>query len=134
VAEAARAVSLWLAGVMAMAVLSLQLAPVLAPTIGGGAGLAPEFVRLFNAGLWAAALLDTLTAPALLARRGAWTLARACLLLCAAGLAAMASGYAAGLVLAALLIGLALKGSRDRRPRICWPCAWPHRAAPYGSR
>ncbi len=92
---------------MALAVLALQLVPVLAPAIGHSAGLAPGFVGVFNAGLWAAAMAGTLAAPALLARTDAWTIARASLLLCAAGAGAAASGQVAGLVAAALLIGLA---------------------------
>ena len=106
-ADPARAVSFWLAGVMALAVLALQTVPVLAPAIGAATGLAPGFVGAFNAGVWAAALFGTLAAPGLLVRASAWRLSQACLLLCAAGLVAVASGHPAGLGLAACCIGLA---------------------------
>ncbi len=92
---------------MALAVLALQTVPVLAPAISGATGLAPGFVGPFNAGVWAAALVGTVAAPMLLVRAPAWRLTQACLLLFAAGLAAVASGQAAGLVLAALCIGFA---------------------------
>ncbi len=105
-ADASRGVSLWLAGVMTLAVFSLQVVPVLAPAIAADTGLAPAFVGAWNAGLWAAALVGTLVAPALLSRTGAWTLAQGCLLLCAAGATAVASGQVAGLVAGAVLIGL----------------------------
>jgi MFS family permease len=104
--DPARSVSFWLAAVMALAVLALQVVPVLAPAIGDATGLAPGFVGLFNAGVWAAALAGTLAAPALLVRVDAWTLSRSCMLLCAAGVAMAATGHAAGLVAGALLIGL----------------------------
>jgi MFS family permease len=107
VSDPARAVAVWLAGVMALAVLALQAVPVLAPAIGGAAGLAPGFVGAFNAGVWAAALVATGVAPWLLAQVPAWRLTQACLLLCAAGLACVAGGHAVWLVLAALCIGLA---------------------------
>jgi MFS family permease len=103
----ARPVSLWLAGVMALAVLSLQVVPVLAPAIGGGPGLDPAVVGVFNSGVWAAALAGTLAAPRLLARVDAWWLTRGCMVLCAFGVACVASGHTAGLIVAALLIGLA---------------------------
>ncbi len=104
--DASRGVSLWLAGVVSLAVLSLQVVPVLAPAIAAASGLAPAFVGAWSAGLWAAALVGTLCAPVLLARSNAWALSRACLLLCAAGALAVASGHVAGLVLGAVLIGL----------------------------
>jgi hypothetical protein len=107
VADPARAVAFWLAGVVALAALSLQVVPVLAPAIGAATGLAPGFVGLYNASVWAAALVGTVAAPMLLVRWPSWRLAQACLVLCAAGLAAVATGQAAGLVLAALAIGLA---------------------------
>lgn len=105
-ADPARAASLWLGGVMALAVLSLQVVPVLAPAIALAAGLSPAFVGGWSAALWAAALLGTVAAPWLLVRRDAWRVARACLALCAAGVACTASGHAAGLALGALLIGV----------------------------
>jgi MFS family permease len=106
VGDPARAVSLWLAGVMALAVMCLQVVPVLAPEIAGAAGLAITFVGPFNAGVWTAALVGTMAAPLLLARFDAWTLSRSCMLLCAAGVGAVASGHVAGLALGAVLIGL----------------------------
>ena len=110
VVDPAASVSLWLAAVMAMAVLCLQVVPVLAPTIAADAGLPATFVGAYGGGLWAAALISTAAAPALLARFGAWSLAQACLWLCVGGVLAATSvtgsGQAAGLVLAAVLIGL----------------------------
>ncbi len=106
VVDPAASVSLWLAAVMAMAVLCLQVVPVLAPTIAAEAALPPTFVGAYGGGLWAAALISTAAAPALLARFGGWSLAQACLWLCVAGVLAATSGHPAGLLLAALLIGL----------------------------
>jgi MFS family permease len=106
VGDPARAVSFWLAGVMALAVLCLQVVPVLAPAIAVTAGLPNTFVGPFNAGVWAAALAGTLAAPQLLSRFDAWRLSGSCMLLCAAGVAAVVSGHAAGLALGAVLIGL----------------------------
>lgn len=105
-ADPARAAALWLGGVMALAVIALQAVPVLGPAIAQAADLPPAFVGSWSAAVWAAALVGTLVAPALLARRDAWWLARACLLLCAAGVACAASGRPAGMVIGALLIGL----------------------------
>ncbi|WP_326541510.1 MFS transporter [Pseudorhodoferax sp.] len=91
---------------MALAVFALQAVPVLGPAIAQAAGLPPAFVGAWSAAVWSAALVGTLAAPPLLARHDAWWLARACLLLCAAGVACVASGHLAGLVIGALLIGL----------------------------
>ncbi|MCU0918988.1 MAG: MFS transporter [Burkholderiaceae bacterium] len=104
--DSAAAVSCWLAAVMALAVLCLQVVPVLAPRIAADTALPPTFIGAYSGGLWAAALVGTAAAPALLARFDAWTLARACLALCAAGVLAATSGHPAALVLAALLVGL----------------------------
>lgn len=108
--DPAASVSLWLGAVMALAVLCLQVVPVLAPSIAADAALAPAFVGAYGGGLWAAALIGTAATPALLARFGAWSLAQACLWLCAAGVVAVTcvgdGGHTAWLVLAALLIGL----------------------------
>lgn len=104
--DPAASAALWLAAVMAMAVLCLQVVPVLAPAIAAEASLAPAFVGAYGAGLWAAAIFSTAAAPTLLARFSAWTLAQACLLLCIAGVLAASTGHVAGLVLAAALIGL----------------------------
>ena len=104
--DPARAAALWLGGVMALAVFALQTVPVLAPAIALTAGLSPAFVGAWTGAIWTAALLGTLLAPGLLARHDAWWLARACLLLCAAGVACAASGHVAGMALGALLIGL----------------------------
>ena len=103
---AAPAVSLWLAGVMALAVLALQVVPVLAPAMAADTGLPATFVGAWSAGVWAAALLGTLAAPRLLAQASAWRLAQACLLLCMAGIAAVATAHPLGLALGALLVGL----------------------------
>jgi MFS family permease len=107
VADSARAVACWLAGAIALAVLAMQAVPVLAPAISQATGAPTTFVGPFNAGVWTAALLATMAAPMLLVRVPAWRLTQACLLLCSAGMVAVASGHAAGLVLAALCIGLA---------------------------
>jgi MFS family permease len=104
--DAAAAVSCWLAAVMALAVLCMQVVPVLAPRIAAEAALPPAFVGAYSGGLWAAALVGTAAAPALLARFDAWTLARACLWLCAAGVLVATSGHPAALVPAAVLVGL----------------------------
>jgi MFS family permease len=106
VVDAARAASLWLGGVMTLAVVAAQVVPVLAPAIAQAAGLSPAFVGAWSAALWAAALVATVAAPGLLARHDAWWLARGCLLLCVAGVACAASGNAAGLFVGAVLIGL----------------------------
>ena len=67
----APAVSLWLSGVMALAVLSMQVVPVLAPAIAASAGLSPAFIGAWSAGVWTAALVGTLAAPPLLVRHAA---------------------------------------------------------------
>jgi MFS family permease len=104
--DPARAAALWLGGVMALAVFALQFVPVLGPALADAAGLPPAFIGAWSAALWSSALVGTLIAPALLARHDAWRLAQACVLLCAAGVASVASGRLAGLALGALLIGL----------------------------
>jgi MFS family permease len=91
---------------MALAVFALQAVPVLGPAIATALGLSPAFVGAWSAAVWAAALVGTLIAPALLARHDAWLLARCCLLLCAAGVACVAIENPIGLVLGALLLGL----------------------------
>ena len=105
--SAARGVSLWLSGVMALAVLALQVVPVLAPSIAAASGLPVAFVGAWSAGVWAAALLGTLAAPWLLVRADAWRLAQGCLLLCVAGVACVIGAHPLALVGAAVLIGLA---------------------------
>lgn len=102
--------SLWLAGVMALAVLALQCVPVLAPAIAAEHGLSSGFVGLYNGAVWAAAIPGTLLAPWGIARWGAWRVTQACLAACALGLlATLGAGLlppGLALLLGALLIGL----------------------------
>ena len=91
---------------MALASLTLLVVPVLAPTLAAEASLAPSFVGAYSAGLWSAAIVASAACAPLLRRHGPWLLLQACLLLCAAGVAAVLSGEVWGLVLGALLIGL----------------------------
>ena len=127
-ADPARALALWLAGVMALAVLAMQVTPVLAPAMAASSGLPPSFVGAWSGGLWACALVGTVLAPALLARVDAWRLAQICLLACALGALAAATGHWAGLVVAAMLIGVAqgLEGPMASH-LLAWHVAVPRR-------
>lgn len=127
-ADPARAVALWLAGVMALAVLAMQVTPVLAPAMAASSGLPPSFVGAWSGGLWACALVGTVFAPALLARFDAWRLAQFSLVACALGALAAATGHWAGLVVAAVLIGLAhgLEGPMASH-LLAWHVAVPRR-------
>ena len=91
---------------MALGSLALLVVPVLAPTLAAEANLAPSFVGAYRAALWSAAIVASAACAPLLRRHGPWPLLQACLLLCAAGVAAVLSGEVWGLVLGALLIGL----------------------------
>ncbi len=103
----APAVSLWLGAVLAIAMTSLQVVPVLAPAVAADAGLPPAFVGWYSAGVWTVAMAGTAIAPALVARIGAWSASQGCLMLCVLGLVAAASGHPLGLLAAAALIGIA---------------------------
>lgn len=103
----APAVSLWLGVVLAIAMTSLQVVPVLAPAVAADTGLSPAFVGWYSAGVWTVAMAGTAVAPALVARFGAWSASQICLLSCALGLVAAASGHPIGLLAAAALIGIA---------------------------
>lgn len=105
--SSAAAVSLWSGGVLALAALSLQVVPVLAPAVAASTGAPPAFVGTYMAGLWLAAVVGTAGAPRWIGRHGGWPVSQACLACCAAGLAAVATGHPAGLVLGAVAIGFA---------------------------
>jgi MFS family permease len=99
-------VSLWLGGVLAGCSLALLGVAALAPRIVPAVGLTPESVGLFSGVAWGAALLASLASAPLVARRGAWSVARLCVLTCAAGVLCVAFGHPALFWLGAVLIGI----------------------------
>ncbi|MFN7573087.1 MAG: MFS transporter [Betaproteobacteria bacterium] len=107
-APLALALSLWLNAVMVAATLALLAVPILAPLVLPALGLPAEALGLYSGALWGASLITSVAAGSLIRRRGAWRVAQACLLLTALGLLCGAAGAVAGLLLAALAIGLAV--------------------------
>lgn len=103
----APAASLWLGAVLAIAMGSLQVVPVLAPAVAPDAGLPPAFVGWYSAAVWTVAMLGTAAAPAVVARIGGWRASQSCLVLCAAGVIVASTGHPFALVAAAALIGVA---------------------------
>lgn len=100
------AVSAWLGAVLAGCSLSFMGVTALAPSITQEARLPPEAVGLFSGLAWVAALAASMGAGAVVGRIGPWPAARLCLMACAVGLAAVASGQPWLMLLGALLIGL----------------------------
>lgn len=100
------AVSAWLGAVLAGCSLSFMGVTALAPRITQDAALPPEAVGLFSGLAWVAALAASMGAGTVVGRIGPWPAARLCLLACALGLAAVASGQAWLILLGAVLIGL----------------------------
>jgi MFS family permease len=87
---------------VAMAVVTVPvLAPAAAPAFGVSAGLIGIFVAL----VYGAAMAASLVSGAMVQRYGAIRLSQACLVLCALGLACVASGLPVLLPAAALLLG-----------------------------
>jgi len=81
------------------------LAPVLAPDLG----ITPTWIGVFVGLLYAGAMLGSLTSGEFVARYGAIRVSQACVLICGAGLAAMAlvpQAAAALLVIAAVFMGI----------------------------
>ncbi len=102
-------VVLTVAAMLAQQALSTMAAltvPVLAPPIGAELGIEPSLIGAFTLGLYGAATVSALAAGSVILRFGAMRVSQLCLLACAGGLAAAASGLLAAFVLAALLIGV----------------------------
>lgn len=99
-------VSVWLGAVLAGCSLSFMGVTVLAPRISADAGLPPEAVGLFSGVVWAAALAASLVSGAVVRQLGPWQAARGCLLICALGIAGVASGQPMLIGLGAICIGL----------------------------
>lgn len=80
--------------------------PVLAPAIARDIGVDPVLVGAYVSVMWGAAIVSSAWSGKLLARFGAFRLSRLTMAVCALGMIAAASGDLAGLVLAAVLVGL----------------------------
>ena len=91
--------------VVGAASLALMAVPVLAPSIARDLDLSPELIGFYSGAVWAAALLSSTLSGRLIDGLGAWQTSRACLILCALGVATAATGQPWGLLLSALLIG-----------------------------
>ena len=102
----ALAVTLWMGLVMVGASLALLGMAALAPQVMASMGWPAETIGLFSSMVWAAALLISPTGGMLVQRWGAWPVSRACVALCALGVACVALGNAVLFWLGALLIGL----------------------------
>ncbi|RYY58643.1 MAG: MFS transporter, partial [Comamonadaceae bacterium] len=106
----------WLAlgatlAVQACVSLSLAAAPVLAPAVAPGLGIAPERVGLFIATCYLFAMVSGLRTGAWSAQRGPTRVSQLLLLVMAAGLALAMLGNAVVFLLAAVLIGAAYGAS-----------------------
>lgn len=104
--DASLPVSLWLGGVLVGASLSLVGVAALAPKILDALGLAPTAIGLFSSVVWGSAIVASSVGGPLVARWGAWGVSRACPLLCAAGVLAVAAGQPMLFWVGAVLIGL----------------------------
>ncbi|MCX7229263.1 MAG: MFS transporter [Burkholderiales bacterium] len=104
--DASLQVSMWLGGVLVAASLALVGVAALAPRILETLALPPTAIGLFSSVVWGTAILASSAGGALVARWGAWRVSRACPLLCAAGLLAVASGEPWLFWLGAVVIGL----------------------------
>jgi sugar phosphate permease len=93
--------------VMALSMASVLAVPVMAPAISTDTGLPASALGAYSFVMWSAATLVSGVVGDLIARLGAPRVVGLSLLLCAAGLAAGATGTAAGLVVAPALIGAA---------------------------
>ncbi len=92
---------------MALTMASVLAVPVMAPAISVDTGLRASLLGAYSFVMWSAATLVSGAVGGLIARLGAPRVVQLSLLLCAAGLAAGATGTAAGLVVTPALIGAA---------------------------
>jgi MFS family permease len=97
---------MWLGGVLVGASLALVGVAALAPRILESLALPPTAIGLFSSVVWGAAIVASSVGGPLVARWGAWEVSRACPLLCAAGVLAVAAGEPMLFWLGAVLIGL----------------------------
>jgi MFS family permease len=77
--------------------LSFLTVPVLAPAIGADLGVPTTLLGAYSAILWLGGLASSLAAGSIIGRLGALRTSQACLMFCAAGLAAGAQGSLAAL-------------------------------------
>jgi MFS family permease len=89
-----------------LATLTLSAAPVLAPAVAPGLGLAPERVGLFTGLAYAVAMASGLASGSLVARWGATRITLAVLACMALSLSVMVAGHPAMLLFGAAIIGL----------------------------
>jgi MFS family permease len=85
--------------------LSFLTVPVLAPAIGADLGVPTTLLGAYSAILWLGGLASSLAAGSIIGRLGALRTSQACLMFCAAGLAAGAQGSLAALAVLPLLVG-----------------------------
>ncbi len=91
--------------VQALVSMAVVTVPVLAPALSGATGLPAGYVGIYIAIVYAASMAASLVSGTLVQRFGAIRLSQACLVSCAAGLAASAAGTPAFLLAGAILIG-----------------------------
>jgi MFS family permease len=93
-------------GMMVVNMAAILAIPVLAPVIAADTGLAPSLVGAYSFFMWTAAMLASGVAGSLIGLLGPVRVVQFSLALCAAGLAAGASGALVALALAPLFLGL----------------------------
>lgn len=91
--------------VQALVAMSLVAVAVLAPAAAPDVGVSASLVGLFVAMAYGAAMIGSVISGTLVRRDGAIRISQACLVLCALGLACVAVGHPAMVVVGALLIG-----------------------------
>lgn len=99
-------VAAWLGFVLAGCSLAFMGVATLAPRIAADSDLPREAIGWFAGLVWSAGLGASLVTGSLVARWGPWAVTRLCLLACALGVLAMASGQPWLFLPAALLIGI----------------------------
>jgi MFS family permease len=98
-----------LAGTLAIQVLvsmSVVTVPVLAPAAAAESGMPLRYVGLFIALVYGTSMAASLASGPMVQRFGAIRVSQFCLLSCALGMALVASGHLAAVILAAVLLGL----------------------------
>jgi len=92
--------------IQALVSMAVLTPPVLAGLAAPAIGVASERVGIFTAMVYAGAIVSSAGSGSLLARTGPLRLSQWCLIACAAGLAAAASGNLALVLLGAVVMGL----------------------------
>jgi len=100
-----RALAVTLA-IQALVSMALITVPVMAPVLAQATGVSAAWLGAYVGMVYAGAMLASLLSGAAVARYGAIRVSQAGLLLCAAGLAGSALGFAPAMALGAALIGL----------------------------